>query len=84
MLQALKGCPAIGLESEFRKICLHKSSIAIEDIRILLDQYGLATQQHHIDAVLRRCDHDADWRLGFDEFLENLGRTREEIEYEKK
>lgn len=80
----MKRCPAVDLETEFRKICLHKSHIAIEDIRILLDQYGLSTKQHHIDAVLRRCDHDADWRLGFDEFLENLGRAREEIEHERK
>jgi hypothetical protein len=34
--------------------------------------------------VLRRCDHDADWRLDFDEFLENIGRNREEIEEERR
>lgn len=80
----MKRAPAAGLHSEFRKICLRKNYIAIEDIRILLDQNGVVTKQHHIDSVLRRCDHDADWRIDFDEFLEMIGRTREEIEENKR
>ena len=84
LLKETKKFPALELESEFKKLCQRKTYMAIEDVRILLDQLGVPTRQYHIDAVLRRCDHDADWKISFDEFLETIGRTKFDIIDQKK
>jgi len=75
---------AIGMSETFKKVSARKKVIYMEDIRILLDQNGVACKQHHIDAILRRCDHDADMKIDLDEFLESAGRSLTEIEDEKK
>lgn len=58
--------------------------MAIEDVRVLLQDYGFETKKSHIDAIFRRCDWNEDWRLNFDEFLQAIGRSGEGIYIEKK
>ena len=35
-------------------------------------------------AILRRWDHNNDMKIDFDEFLDNIGRSRDEIEIERR
>ena len=46
-----------------------------------LEQNGFYPRTEDLEAILRRCDHDADRHLTFEEFCENLLR-REELEYD--
>ena len=55
-----------------------------DDIARLLDFMGVQVRQNHIDAFLRRCDRDADFKLDLDEWLMTIGSSFSIIEAEIK
>lgn len=48
------------------------------------ERYGFSPSTEDLEAILRRCDHDADRALGFDEFADALGRDINELMNEKR
>ena len=51
-----------------------KTEIKMEDLIQFLDQHGFYAKTEDLEAILRRCDHDADRSISFEEFAEILGR----------
>ena len=44
--------------------------INMQDLILYLEQNGFHPRTEDLEAILRRCDHDADRALSFDEFCE--------------
>ena len=44
----------------FNRISFYKDTITIGDLKAFLDQQQFFPKQEEIDAIMRRCDHDAD------------------------
>jgi Ca2+-binding EF-hand superfamily protein len=44
-----------------------------------LDQQGFYAKTEDLEAILRRCDHDADRSISFEEFAEILGRDYDQL-----
>lgn len=61
----------------FKSLANDKDHLAIEDIRIFLNEYGFATKKNHINSIFRRCDIDEDWKLDYNEFLNAIGRLND-------
>ena len=62
----------------FSDISRGKKTIEMHDLIYYLEENGFHTRTTDLEAILRRCDHDADNTLSFDEFVEltsivNLG-----------
>ena len=47
----------------------------IDDLILYLDSFGFLLRSEDLEAILRRCDHDADQRFNFDEFSEIFEMT---------
>jgi len=46
------------------------SFISVSDLMFFLENNGFYPRTEDLEAILRRCDHDADRALSFDEFIE--------------
>jgi Ca2+-binding EF-hand superfamily protein len=51
----------------------------MEDLIQFLDQQGFYAKTEDLEAILRRCDHDADRAISFEEFAEILGRDYDHL-----
>ena len=54
----------------FHEIGRGRTSIAMSDLIYYLERNGFYPQTEDLEAILRRCDHDADRDLSYDEFCE--------------
>lgn len=79
-----KQFPPLELEQEFARYCFSQPNMTTDDIGRLLDFMGVQVKQHHVDAFLRRCDRDQDFKLDFEEWLATIGRSRADIDAEIK
>ena len=82
--QETKKFPILEIEQEFARYCFCQPTMTSEDIGRLLDFMGVPVRQHHVDACMRRCDRDQDFKLDFDEWLQVIGRSRADIDNEYK
>lgn len=58
----------------FQEISRHQSDIQMADLIWYLDQWGFQPKTEDLEAILRRCDHDADRQISYEEFAEMIGR----------
>lgn len=63
---------ATDLNKVFRDMSRGNSDIQIQDLVWFFDQYGFQAKTEDLEAILRRCDHDADRSLSLEEFAEAL------------
>ena len=73
----------------YQSIARYGGDITVSDLINFLDQWGFRTTTEDLEAILRRCDHDATRSISFEEFAEILGRDYEKLlaereEYYKK
>ena len=64
---------ATELNQVFRDLSRGNSDITIQDLVWFLDQHGFQAKTEDLEAILRRCDHDADRALSLEEFAEAIG-----------
>lgn len=70
---ALAGVPAAEINKIFRDISRGNPDIQMQDLIWFLDHNGFQPKTEDLEAMLRRCDHDADRALSLEEFSEALG-----------
>lgn len=58
------------VQSAFNQVSKNKKIISLQDLTTFLEKNGFAPDTHDLEAILRRCDHDADRSISFDEFYE--------------
>ena len=81
---------ALASESEeslaelFNQIGRGRPEIMMTDLIWFCERYGFMPSTEDLEAILRRCDHDADRCLTFEEFAEMIGRSHEELMAERK
>jgi|LauGreDrversion2_2_1035103.scaffolds.fasta_scaffold364861_1 Ca2+-binding EF-hand superfamily protein len=63
----------------FHLLSKGKTEIKMEDLIQFLDQQGFYAKTEDLEAILRRCDHDADRSISFEEFAEILGRDYDQL-----
>ena len=61
------------LTDVFLQISRGRPEISMTDLIWFCDRYGFQPTTEDLEAILRRCDHDADRALSFEEFAELLG-----------
>merc|ERR1711939_463053 len=70
---ALGGVTATDLNRIFRDISRGHADIQMQDLIWFLDCNGFQPKTEDLEAILRRCDHDADRALSLEEFAEACG-----------
>ncbi len=63
----------------YQSIARYGGDISVSDHINFLDQWGFRTTTEDLEAILRRCDHDATRSISFEEFAEILGRDYENL-----
>jgi uncharacterized protein YehS (DUF1456 family) len=63
----------------FHLLSKGKTEIKMEDLIQFLDQQGFYAKTEDLEAILRRCDHDADRSISFEEFAEIFGRDYDQL-----
>ena len=76
---ALKNESESSLSMVFHLLSKGKTEIKMEDLIQFLDQQGFYAKTEDLEAILRRCDHDADRSISFEEFAEILGRDYDQL-----
>lgn len=72
---ALMGISDTDINRIFKDIARGKAEITMEDLIAFLNYNGFNPQTVDLEAILRRCDHDADRCLSLEEFAEASGRS---------
>ena len=75
----LKNESESSLSLVFHLLSKGKTEIKMEDLIQFLDQQGFYAKTEDLEAILRRCDHDADRAISFEEFAEILGRDYDQL-----
>ena len=57
----------------FAQIARGRNEINMTDVIWFCERYGFQPSTEDLEAILRRCDHDADRALSFEEFAELIG-----------
>lgn len=63
----------------YQSIARYGADITVSDLINFLDQWGFRTTTEDLEAILRRCDHDATRSISYEEFAEILGRDYEKL-----
>ena len=63
----------------YQNIARYGGDVTVSDLINFLDQWGFRTTTEDLEAILRRCDHDATRSISFEEFAEILGRDYEKL-----
>ena len=63
----------------YQSIARYGGDITVSDLINFLDQWGFRTTTEDLEAILRRCDHDATRSISYEEFAEILGRDYEKL-----
>ena len=72
------------LTDVFVEMANGRNTISMTDFIWFCERYEFSPTTEDLEAILRRCDHDADRALCFDEFIEALGRNIDDIMAERK
>lgn len=67
------------LSDVFVQISRGRAEISMSDLIWFCDRYGFQPTTEDLEAILRRCDHDADRALSFEEFVELLGHDYDKV-----
>lgn len=80
---ALAGVPAGEINKIFRDISRGHADIQMQDLIWFLDANGFQPKTEDLEAMLRRCDHDADRALSLEEFAEACGHDYQALVNER-
>jgi hypothetical protein len=71
---ALMAVPDVEINMIFRDIGRGNADIHMQDLIWFLEANGFAPKTEDLEAILRRCDHDADRMISLEEFAEAIGK----------
>ena len=71
---ALMAVPDTEINMIFRDISRGNADIHMQDLIWFLESNGFAPKTEDLEAILRRCDHDADRMISLEEFAEAIGK----------
>ena len=74
--------PDYDVQYAFYQVSKNKKVISLQDLTNFLEKNGFAPNTHDLEAILRRCDHDADRTISFDEFYELFYTEDDESDFE--
>ena len=77
--QAFKNIKELDLDNLFKTISRQRPEISMTELIWFSEKYGFQFALEDLEAILRRCDHDADRCLSYPEFIELIGRDYDEI-----
>lgn len=80
---ALASVSATDINRAYSEIARGRQDIAMPDLIWFLDTNGFQPKTEDLEAILRRCDHDADRMISLEEFAETLGYSFESLRQER-
>lgn len=80
---ALESVPPGDINKIFRNISQGHSDIQMQDLIQFLDQNGFQPKTEDLEAILRRCDHDADRAISLEEFAEACEKNYNDLIQER-
>lgn len=72
---ALAAVPDADINRIFKDIARGYSDIQMQDLIWFLESNGFGPKTEDLEAILRRCDHDADRMISLEEFAEAAGKS---------
>jgi Ca2+-binding EF-hand superfamily protein len=72
---ALMGVPDTDINRIFSDLAAGAPEISMKSLIMFLESNGFAPRTEDLEAILRRCDHDADRCISLEEFAEAAGRN---------
>ena len=57
-------------QKAFEQISGNQEAVTLRDLIAFLEQHGFQPRREDLEAILRRCDHNANQQLNYDEFCE--------------
>ena len=71
------------ISAVFNQISAGRPEITMTDLIWFCERYGFMPNTEDLEAILRRCDHDADRCLNFEEFVELIGHDLKKVQADR-